>query len=58
MEREKAMNDGYVRQLADGEELVVETNARRRVNDDPRDRTIEARRQAFDEPANIEVNAW
>jgi len=52
------MRDGYVRELTDGEELVVEMTSRR-VNDDPRERTIETLRQVFfDEPLKSEVNGW
>ena len=48
------MNDQRVRELSDGEEMVVERETVRGFSDDPRDQTIEARRLAFDQASASE----
>jgi hypothetical protein len=52
------MIDTLVRELSYGEEMVVEGGRAKVLSDDPRDRTIEARRQAFDPSPFVEGHPW
>jgi hypothetical protein len=59
MPKEKVpMIDTLVRELSDGEEMVVEGVRVKILSDDPRDRTIETRRQAFDPVPVVEGHPW
>lgn len=52
------MIETVVRELSDGEEMVIEGVVARHASDDPRERTLEARRQAFDQPSRSEYSKW
>ena len=56
------MSETLVRELSDGEELVIEGISSRAmsryVSDDPRDRALETRRLAFDQSSFKESTQW
>ena len=52
------MIETLVRELSDGEEMVIEGVAPRFASDDPRDRALETRRQAFEQFSRLESIQW
>ncbi|MEO8358522.1 MAG: hypothetical protein ABI672_00710 [Vicinamibacteria bacterium] len=56
------MSDTVVRELSDGEEMVIEgvskSSLPRYMSDDPRDRALETRRQAFEQASVTESGQW
>ncbi len=52
------MNSAWLLELSDGEEMVVENRAATFLSSDPRERTLETRRQAvqaFEDATDVEA---
>ncbi|MEO5760824.1 MAG: hypothetical protein ABIR28_00805 [Vicinamibacteria bacterium] len=56
------MSETVVRELSDGEEMVIEGVSKpsfsRSMSDDPRDRALETRRQVFEQASKSDSGQW